>query len=69
MLTVASRASFAAVMALTAPLVLRSMQGTCTRPPNGIASQPEVVLHSNFGGVFNLFVTASEDCSKCAGGH
>ena len=39
-----------AVIALIAPIVFRSMHGTCTSPADRIAGHPEVVLHRDLGG-------------------
>ena len=44
----------AALIAFTAPMALRSMQGICTRPAIGSQVRPEVVLHADLGGVLDL---------------
>ena len=48
-----------ALIALTEPIALRSMQGICTRPPIGVAGEAEVVLHADLGGAFHLQHVAS----------
>jgi len=52
--------SRAAVDRLDRPHRVRSMQGICTRPANGIAGQSQVVLHADLRCVFDLFVGAIE---------
>jgi len=58
-----------ALIAFTEPMALRSMQGTCTKPPIGVAGQAEVVFHADFGGVFHLLYGAAEDFAQGTGGH
>jgi hypothetical protein len=56
-------------MALVAPTALRSMHGICTRPPTGIAGQPEVVLQTDLGGVLDLLDGPAEHLGESGGGH
>ena len=45
------------------------MHGTWTRPPIGIASQPEVVLHADLGGHLDLRHRAAADFRERPGRH
>ena len=58
-----------AMIAVTAPKALRSMQGICTRPPTGSQVRAEVVLHGDFGGMLHLFVSAFERRHQSRRGH
>jgi hypothetical protein len=46
----------AALMALTDPMALRSMQGICTRPADRVAGEAQIVLHADLGGVLDLLI-------------
>ena len=56
-------------MALMAPIVLRSMQGICTKPATWVAGEAQIVFHANLGRVLDLLRRATHDGGQARCGH